>query len=102
MPPKCRGTRTCAPTSPLLGFGGFFCQLHFCRLELLLYAGDVGRIGVGLHAGVPLRECAFEMRGSEFQLAESPVRARAYICGLGYYELRINGRKVGDNVLDPA
>ena len=39
---------------------------------------------------------------SEFQLAESPVRARAYICGLGYYELRINGRKVGDNVLDPA
>src|SRR2546427_8604904 len=39
---------------------------------------------------------------AEFQLAESPVRARAYICGLGYYELRINGREVGDNVLDPA
>src|SRR5947208_4260759 len=39
---------------------------------------------------------------TEFQLAESPVRARAYICGLGYYELRINGHKVGDNVLDPA
>jgi alpha-L-rhamnosidase len=28
--------------------------------------------------------------------------ARAYICGLGYYELRINGKKVGDHVLDPA
>lgn len=28
--------------------------------------------------------------------------ARAYICGLGYYELYINGKKVGDHVLDPA
>lgn len=38
----------------------------------------------------------------EFTLASRPVRARAYIAGLGYYELRINGRKVGDRVLDPA
>ena len=29
-------------------------------------------------------------------------RARAYICGLGYYELFLNGKKVGDHVLDPA
>jgi len=27
---------------------------------------------------------------------------RVYICGLGYYELRINGKKVGDHVLDPS
>src|SRR5439155_6745115 len=39
---------------------------------------------------------------TEFQLPENAVRARAYICGLGYYELRINGRKLGNNVLDPA
>jgi alpha-L-rhamnosidase len=39
---------------------------------------------------------------TEFQLPAAAVRARAYICGLGYYELRINGRKVGRNVLDPA
>jgi len=39
---------------------------------------------------------------TEFQLAEAVVRARAYICGLGYYELRINGSKVGSSVLDPA
>ncbi|MEN6608567.1 MAG: family 78 glycoside hydrolase catalytic domain, partial [Bryobacteraceae bacterium] len=38
----------------------------------------------------------------EFTLAARPVRARAYICGLGYYELRINGKKVGDHALDPA
>lgn len=37
----------------------------------------------------------------EFTLA-APVRgARLRICGLGYYELRLNGTKVGDHVLDP-
>ena len=29
-------------------------------------------------------------------------RARLYAAGLGYYELRINGEKVSDHVLDPA
>lgn len=38
----------------------------------------------------------------EFRLAARPVRAHAYVSGLGYYELRINGRKVGDHVLDPG
>ena len=38
----------------------------------------------------------------EFTLAEAPRRARAYICGLGYYELRINGAKIGTNYLDPG
>lgn len=38
----------------------------------------------------------------EFTLPAKPIRARAYICGLGYHELRINGRKVGDAVLDPG
>ena len=35
-------------------------------------------------------------------LKARPSRARAYVSGLGYYELRINGRKVGDHVLDPG
>ncbi len=30
------------------------------------------------------------------------LQARAYVCGLGYYELFINGQKIGDHVLDPA
>jgi len=38
----------------------------------------------------------------EFEVKSLVVRARAYICGLGYSELRLNGRKVGSNVLDPA
>ena len=37
-----------------------------------------------------------------FKLAGKPKRARAYISTLGWGELYINGRKVGENVLDPA
>ena len=38
----------------------------------------------------------------ELTLNGKIVRARAYVTALGYYELRINGEKVGKNVLDPA
>jgi alpha-L-rhamnosidase len=38
----------------------------------------------------------------EFPVSGKVVRAHAYITALGYYELRLNGRKVGRNVLDPA
>ena len=38
----------------------------------------------------------------EFSLKVRVKRARAYIAGLGYYELRLNGRKAGNHVLDPA
>ncbi len=37
-----------------------------------------------------------------FTLAKRVHSARIYICGLGYYELHLNGAKVGDHVLDPA
>lgn len=38
----------------------------------------------------------------EFRVQRTLRSARAYICGLGYYELHLNGQKVGDHVLDPA
>lgn len=38
----------------------------------------------------------------EFDLDKPVKRARAYVTGLGYYELHINGAKVGDRVLDPS
>lgn len=38
----------------------------------------------------------------EFHLRGHIVRARAYVTALGYYELHINGRRIGANVLDPA
>ena len=37
-----------------------------------------------------------------FKLPGRVVRARVYVTALGYYELHINGKKIGDNVLDPA
>lgn len=51
-------------------------------------------IGGDAASAAPLFRRAFELEG--------PVkRAVLYICGLGYYELFMNGRKVGDHVLDP-
>ncbi len=38
----------------------------------------------------------------EFTLDKPVARARAYVTGLGYYELRLNGERVGDHVLDPG
>lgn len=39
---------------------------------------------------------------NEINLDKKVKSAQAYICGLGYYELYLNGQKVGDHVLDPA
>ena len=38
----------------------------------------------------------------EFQVAGEVRRARAYVTGLGYFELSLNGRQVGDHALDPV
>jgi len=38
----------------------------------------------------------------EFDVSRPVKRALASICGLGHYELRLNGRKVGDHELDPG
>lgn len=38
----------------------------------------------------------------DFELTKPVLQARAYVAGLGYYELRMNGAKVGDHVLDPG
>lgn len=39
---------------------------------------------------------------NEIDVTKTVVKAQAYICGLGYYELYLNGEKVGNHVLDPA
>lgn len=38
----------------------------------------------------------------EFGVGENLRRATAFICGLGWYELYINGERIGDQVLAPA
>ncbi len=37
-----------------------------------------------------------------FAVGKPVRRATAYICGLGFYELRLNGEKVGERALDPG
>ncbi len=37
----------------------------------------------------------------EFFLEEKPEKARVYICGLGFYEFSMNGRKCGKDLLTP-
>ena len=37
-----------------------------------------------------------------FTCPKKPARARAYVSGLGYYELHLNGKRVGDKLLDPG
>jgi alpha-L-rhamnosidase len=41
------------------------------------------------------------MLRKEFTLDPSIARATLRICGLGFYEAYLNGRRVGDQVLDP-
>ena len=55
----------------------------------------IGRTADTASAPAPLLRRDFRLRGRV-------RRARAYVSGLGYYELRINGRKVGDHHLDPG
>jgi len=41
------------------------------------------------------------LRGT-FTLDGKVKQARGYICGLGYFELYLNGKRVGDHLLDPG
>lgn len=38
----------------------------------------------------------------EFTIEGKVANARIYVAALGYYELRVNGHRIGHNVLDPA
>ena len=37
-----------------------------------------------------------------FSISKKLAKARVYLCGLGLFELYVNGLKIGDHVLDPA
>src|SRR5215211_175623 len=50
----------------------------------------------------PDTSCRSPLVRKKFQLPSRPATARAFICGLGYYELWINGKRTGDHVLDPG
>ncbi|MBD3255977.1 MAG: Bacterial alpha-L-rhamnosidase [Candidatus Lokiarchaeota archaeon] len=47
-----------------------------------------------LYLGVYLRK--------SFTIPKIPKKSKVYICGLGHYELYLNGNKIGNRVLDPG
>lgn len=50
----------------------------------------------------PSERPALPLMRREFHLDKPVAQARVYLCGLGQFELRLNGEKVGDNVLEPG
>lgn len=55
----------------------------------------IGRTEDTVYQPAPMLRKAFALRGRV-------ARARIYLCGLGYYDLTVNGRRVGTQRLDPA
>ena len=66
----------------------------------LLAPADWGAKWIGLSTDVNAKPAPILRRA--FSVGSPIRRARAYVCGLGYYELRLNGKKIGDRVLDPG
>ena len=60
-----------------------------------------GTVQLGEFLGDYINSYAVYLRKA-FKLAKPVTHARAYVCGLGCYEMRINGTRIGDRVLDPA
>ena len=52
--------------------------------------------------GVQDRRLAARYLRKDFDVEKDVERAAAYVCGLGLFELRLNGDKVGDHVLEPG
>lgn len=66
----------------------------------LLSATDWRALWIAQTTNIEEKPAPFFRR--DFLLAGKIKRARAYISGLGYYELYINGQKVGNHRLDPG
>ena len=70
----------------------------------LLDAADWHAEWVGAPDGAldSTRAYAARLLRDEFEVGRGVTRATATVTGLGYYELSLNGRRVGDHVLDPG
>jgi alpha-L-rhamnosidase len=59
--------------------------------------GPWGNLGLEEQRRLPARYLR-----REFQVEKKVKRAIAYVCGLGFFELYLNGRHVSDHVMDPG
>ena len=68
------------------------------RMSGALGTAPWGRsVGESNHRRLPSR-----MLRREFQVAKEVRRATAYVCGLGFFDLHLNGKLVGDPLMNPA
>jgi len=51
---------------------------------------------------IPFKELPSLYLRKEFTLKKEVKSAKLYICGIGYYEIRLNGKKIGTRILEPA
>jgi len=63
----------------------------------LLEPGDWGGSWIAANASV-----SSPMMRTAFDLNAEIVRARLYVCGIGWHEVYLNGNKVSDRLMDPA
>jgi alpha-L-rhamnosidase len=69
----------------------------------LLEPGDWDADWIGMDTDTNITPASPSPRfRTTFEVAKPVARATAYICGLGYNELYLNGSKVGNHVLDPT
>jgi alpha-L-rhamnosidase len=68
-------------------------------------AHESGRLGTapwGMAAPSNHRRLPSRMLRREFQIAKPLRRASAYVSGLGFFDLYLNGQRVGDSLMNPA
>lgn len=56
----------------------------------------------GANVSVAARENPAPLLRKQFTLDKPVTRARVYLSGLAYYDAEINGKRIGDQVLDPG
>ncbi|UJF35629.1 family 78 glycoside hydrolase catalytic domain [Paenibacillus hexagrammi] len=68
----------------------------------LVHESDWSAMWIGESESISGERTAMPLFRHAFNLNKPIASARAYVSGLGHYELRINGKKVGDSVLEPG
>ncbi len=63
--------------------------------------GKLGESWTAQWIAAPFDKAVHPLIVKDFAVPTGLVSARAYICGLGVYELEINGKKVGSDYLEP-
>ena len=87
-------------------FSTGFLESEHCKAKWLTMAdprtfhSEVNTMFIGGDPDAPQYHAIY-LRNS-FAVDRTPRSARAYVSGLGYHELRINGQKVGDHLIDPG